>query len=87
MDERPRYYLTTAKKGTKGEGRAFASPEDVVIALEHKEVETLTPIRLLYTGELIDLTTVYDDQDVMHTEPGVASRTISATSCSAVNAS
>jgi DNA-directed RNA polymerase subunit beta' len=63
------YYLTKEKKGTKGEGRAFATPEDVLIALEHKEVETLTPIRLLYTGELIDLTTVYDDQDVMHTEP------------------
>src|SRR5215813_6788007 len=63
------YYLTKEKKGTRGEGRAFACPEDVLIALEHKEVETLTPIRLLYTGELIDLTTVYDDQDVMHTEP------------------
>ncbi len=63
------YYLTKEKKGTKGEGRAFACTEDVLIALEHKEVETLTPIRLLYTGELIDLTTVYDDQDVMHTEP------------------
>src|SRR3990172_2688958 len=63
------YYLTKEKKGTRGEGRAFACPEDVVIALEHKEVETLTPIRLLFTGELIDLTTVYDDQDVMHTEP------------------
>ena len=65
------YYLTKEKKGTKGEGRAFACPEDVLIALEHKEVETLTPIRLLYTGELIDLTTVYDDQDVTHTEPQV----------------
>ena len=31
-------------------------------------METLTPIRLMYTGELIDLTTVYDDQDVIHTE-------------------
>ncbi len=62
------YYLTKEKKGTKGEGRAFASSEDVLIALEHKEVETLTPIRLLYSGELIDLTTVYDDQDVIHTE-------------------
>jgi len=62
------YYLTKEKKGTKGEGRAFACSEDVLIALEHKEVETLTPIRLLYTGELIDLTTVYDDQDVIHTE-------------------
>ena len=62
------YYLTKEKKGTKGEGRAFASMEDVIIALEHGEVETLTPIRLMYTGELIDLTTVYDDQDVIHTE-------------------
>ena len=62
------YYLTKEKKGTKGEGRAFASIDDVVIALEHEEVETLTPIRLMYSGELIDLTTVYDDQDVIHTE-------------------
>ena len=37
------YYLTKEKKGTKGEGRAFACSEDVLIALEHKEVETLTP--------------------------------------------
>ena len=62
------YYLTKEKKGTKGEGRAFASMDDVLIALEHGEVETLSPIRLMYTGELIDLTTVYDDQDVIHTE-------------------
>src|SRR5690349_11947075 len=62
------YYLTKEKTGTKGEGRAFASKEDVLIALEHGEVETLSPIRLMYTGELIDLTTVYDDQDVIHTE-------------------
>ena len=62
------YYLTKEKTGTKGEGRAFASMDDVLIALEHGEVETLSPIRLMYTGELIDLTTVYDDQDVIHTE-------------------
>jgi DNA-directed RNA polymerase subunit beta' len=62
------YYLTKEKKGTRGEGKAFASLEDVLIALDHGEVETLTPIRLMYSGELIDLTTVYDDQDVIHTE-------------------
>jgi DNA-directed RNA polymerase subunit beta' len=62
------YYLTKEKKATKGEGRAFASMNDVILALEHGEVETLTPVRLMYTGELIDLTTVYDDQDVIHTE-------------------
>ncbi|MBW8860785.1 MAG: DNA-directed RNA polymerase subunit beta', partial [Acidobacteria bacterium] len=62
------YYLTKEKKGTKGEGRAFASMQDVILALEHGEVETLTPVRLMYSGELVDLTTVYDDQDVIHTE-------------------
>src|SRR6202795_507640 len=62
------YYLTKAKLGAKGEGRSFANIEDVVIALEMGNVETLSPIRLRYTGELIDLTTAYDDQDVPHAE-------------------
>jgi DNA-directed RNA polymerase subunit beta' len=63
------YYLTKEKKGTKGEGRSFANSEEVLLALEAGEVETLTPIRLRYTGRVIDLTTAYDDQDVLHTEP------------------
>src|SRR5579884_3100994 len=63
------YYLTKAKPGAKGEGRVFGSTEDVILALEAGEVELLTPIRLRYTGEVIDLTTAYDDQDVPHTEP------------------
>jgi len=62
------YYLTKAKPGAKGEGRAFANADEVLLALEAKEVETLTPIRLRYTGQVIDLTTAYDDQDVMHTD-------------------
>ena len=66
------YYLTKAKPGAKGEGRAFGSVEEVVLALEAGEVELLTPIRLRYTGEMIDLTTAYDDQDVTHTESGQA---------------
>ena len=37
------YYLTKARPGTKGEGRTFASTDDVLIALEMGEVETLTP--------------------------------------------
>ena len=32
-------------------------------------MEILTPVRLRYTGEVIDLGTAYDDQDVVHTEP------------------
>jgi len=62
------YYLTKAKNGAKGEGRAFGNIEDVLLALEAGELETLTPIRLRYTGALLDLTTARDDQDVLHTD-------------------
>ncbi len=63
------YYLTKARPGTQGEGRTFASPEDVLIALEMGEVETLTPIRLRYTGRVIDLVHAFDSQNILHTEP------------------
>jgi len=63
------YYMTKAKPKAKGEGRAFGSVEEVIMALEAGEVELLTPIRLRYSGEVIDLTNAYDDQDVSHTEP------------------
>ena len=62
------YYLTKAKAGAKGEGRAFGNNEDVVLALEAGELETLSPIRLRFTGQLLDLTTARDDQDVIHTD-------------------
>jgi DNA-directed RNA polymerase subunit beta' len=63
------YYLTKGKPGARGEGRAFANIEEVLLALHAGEIETLSPIRLRYTGEVIDLTTAYDDQDNVHTEP------------------
>ncbi|MBI3473103.1 MAG: DNA-directed RNA polymerase subunit beta' [Candidatus Solibacter usitatus] len=63
------YYLTKARPGTKGEGRTFASSEDVLIALEMGEVETLTPIKLRYTGRVIDLVHAFDTQNILHTEP------------------
>jgi DNA-directed RNA polymerase subunit beta' len=63
------YYLTKARPGTKGEGRTFASPDDVLIALEMGEVETLTPIKLRYTGRVIDLTKAFDSQNILKTEP------------------
>ncbi len=58
------YYLTKSKTGAKGEGRAFASIDDVLLALEAGEVETLSPIRLRYTGRLMDLAASRDSQDV-----------------------
>src|SRR6476620_4932245 len=63
------YYLTKGKPGAKGEGRAFANIDEVLLAVEMGEVETLSPIRLRYTGDVIDLVSAYDDQDVVHTEP------------------
>src|SRR6266498_4036798 len=63
------YYLTKGKPGAKGEGRAFTNIDEVLLALHAGEVETLSPIRLRYSGEVIDLTTAYDDQDIVHTEP------------------
>ncbi|MGE0446126.1 MAG: DNA-directed RNA polymerase subunit beta' [Vicinamibacterales bacterium] len=62
------YYLTKSKSGAKGEGRAFGNVEDVLLALEAGELETLSPIRLRFTGSLLDLTTARDDQDVLHTD-------------------
>jgi DNA-directed RNA polymerase subunit beta' len=62
------YYLTKAMSGAKGEGRVFGNAEDVLLALDAGELETLTPIRLRYTGMLQDLSASRDDQDVLHTE-------------------
>src|SRR5205809_6069758 len=38
------YYLTKSKNGAKGEGRAFGNADDVMLALEAGELETLSPI-------------------------------------------
>jgi DNA-directed RNA polymerase subunit beta' len=74
------YYLTKAKSGARGEGRAFGNPDDVMLAMEAGELETLTPIRLRYTGDLQDLTAARDDQDVLHTEvQTVANKIINTT--------
>src|SRR5438094_1348479 len=74
------YYLTKEKRGTKGEGRSFANPEEVLLALEAGEVETLTPIRLRISGELIDLTVARDDQGVQYAEvQTVTSKVINTT--------
>ena len=59
------YYLTRDKPGAKGEGRVFSSTEEVLLALDAREVETQTPIKLRIQGDLIDLTQEHDTQDVM----------------------
>ena len=59
------YYLTRERKGLKGEGRLFGSTDEVLLALDAKDVMTQTPIKLRVTGDLIDLTQEHDPQDVM----------------------
>ncbi len=63
------YYLTKMRPNSKGSGRTFASIEDVLIALEMGEVETLTAIKLRHTGKVIDLTKAFDNQNIMHVPP------------------
>ncbi len=60
------YYLTKPKSGAKGEGRVFGTADDVLLALDSGDLETLTPIRLRLSGEFMDLTVGRDDQDVLH---------------------
>jgi DNA-directed RNA polymerase subunit beta' len=59
------YYLTRDKAGAKGEGRVFASLEEVLLALDAHEVTTQTPIKLRISGDLIDLTQEHDPQDIL----------------------
>src|ERR1700752_1769428 len=59
------YYLTKAKPKVKGEGRAFASLEEVLLALDAGEVTTQTPIKLRIQGDLIDLVQEHDPQDIL----------------------
>jgi len=62
------YYLSRPKPGAKGEGRTFGSIDEVLMAWDAGEVETQTAIRLRYTGPLIDMTTAYDEQALVHAE-------------------
>src|SRR5512146_2634564 len=59
------YYLTRDRAGAKGEGRVFASLEEVLLALDANEVTTQTPIKLRIQGDLIDLTQEHDPQDIL----------------------
>ena len=52
------FYLTQEASGTHGEGRVFSCADEVLLAYQCNEVETLTPIILRHSGPLIDLTTL-----------------------------
>jgi DNA-directed RNA polymerase subunit beta' len=59
------YYLTKDKKDDKFAGKKFAVLEEVMLALDAEEVHTQTPIKLMFSGDLLDLDQERDDQDVI----------------------
>ena len=59
------YYLTLDRPEQLGEGKVFGSMEDVLLALDSKFVDTQAPIKLRWTGELIDLTREHNNQDLL----------------------
>ncbi len=62
------YYLTMPRPGARGEGRTFASVDEVLFALDGGVVETQTPIRLRLSGPYVDLEAQSDTQDIVHAE-------------------
>jgi DNA-directed RNA polymerase subunit beta' len=62
------YYLTLGKAGAKGEGRVFPDFDSVLLALEAGEVETLSPVKVRYSGAYINLDVQLDRQNVVHAE-------------------
>ncbi|MEE2791901.1 MAG: DNA-directed RNA polymerase subunit beta' [Acidobacteriota bacterium] len=78
------YYLTKAKNKAKGAGRVFGCVDHVGLALAAGAIETLSPIRLRMSGELMDLTASRDDQDVLRTQVQQIDRKVISTTAGRV---
>ncbi|MGB7061306.1 MAG: DNA-directed RNA polymerase subunit beta', partial [Candidatus Zixiibacteriota bacterium] len=50
------YYLTKEKPGQKGEGKIFSSPDEVIAALDAKEVGLHAGIKVLLDGKIVETT-------------------------------
>ncbi len=62
------YYLTLGKPNAKGEGRIFPDFDTALLALEAGEVETLSRVKVRYSGPYINLEKEYDNQSIVHAE-------------------
>jgi len=58
------YYCTLAKKNLKREGRVFVSADEVLLALENKELNLQSLIKMRHEGPFMNLSTFYDDQAI-----------------------
>ena len=59
------YYLTLDRPELAGEGKTFGSVDDVLLALDAGVIETQSRIKLRWRGDLIDLLTEHNSQDVL----------------------
>jgi DNA-directed RNA polymerase subunit beta' len=50
------YYLTKERKGVRGEGKTFSSPEEVRIAYDAREVDEHAHIKVRMNGDFVDTT-------------------------------
>ncbi|MDP2913658.1 MAG: DNA-directed RNA polymerase subunit beta' [Candidatus Omnitrophota bacterium] len=50
------YYMTKEKPGTKGEGKSFSSPDEVMIAYNDQEVDLHAKIKVQVNGKSIETT-------------------------------
>jgi len=48
------YYMTHMKDGMKGEGKAFSSMDEIILAFQSEIVAINAKIKLLYNGEMIE---------------------------------
>jgi len=64
------YYLTSERAlSEKQRRKVFASPDEVLLAHANGRADTLQPIEVVYTGNLLDMTVEADQQDILHAEP------------------
>ncbi len=64
------YYLTSEGPLGKGKRRkVFSSLDEAVLAHANSCADTLQPIEVVYTGNLLDMTVEADQQDLLHAEP------------------
>ncbi len=73
------YYLTLGRDEMKGDGKAFGSIDDVLLALDAEVIETQTKIRLRWKGDLLDLALEHHNQDVMRATVRDVERVIDTT--------
>jgi DNA-directed RNA polymerase subunit beta' len=59
------FYLTKANPNDKFAGRKFSSIEEVLLAHDMGEVHTQSPIKLMYSGDFVDLEQERDNQDLL----------------------